>query len=267
MPSLNNLAIKSLTETLQREVKPEKIYDLIQRMNADLNAVYNAVFDGPLPAVDGFALTRLNAASLEGEIPESFNIAYKDEINTFWFGQEIVQFDDEVPFWKLGFGDLLSDPVVDPTSYFRIGSITDGEFFISQNVFYDGAAFDRDDSGIGALKLDFLDGDLAFTWWDSVLGDFRSTWSFSGRELFCGNFDDDDVISAILVDDDDVVRLGESAQTDTTSVGWPAIPTKINTQLPAAAASSDGVIGIDKTNNRFVFYHSGNRYYVTGTSF
>jgi len=268
MPSKNNLIIKTLTNTFQSGyLDPAKTYDLVNRMNQDLNEVFNAVFDGPLPAVSGFNLTSLNAANLVGPIPESYHLAYTDRVNSFSRGQEIVQDDEEEPFLKFGFGDLVSDPVVTPSSYFRIGSIGDGDFFISQNSFWDGSVFDRDDATIGAVRVDLINGDLAFNWYDTVLGDFRDTWSFSGKDILCSNFDDDDVLAFALLDEEDVFRLGESAAIDNTPKGWIAIPAKVFTELPAAGPESDGIIGINKTSNRFVFYHSGLRYYVTGTSF
>lgn len=268
MPSQNNLIIKSLTETLQRGIDPAKVYDLVTRMNADLNTAYNTVIDGPLPAIDGFLLTRLNAASLEGEIPRSFNIAYTDENNQFWFGQRITQFDEEVPFWTFGFGDLLSDPVVDPTSFFRIGSIADGKFWLSQNILWDGAAWDRDDAALGALKLDLIDGQLSFDWWDSVLADFRNTWLWDGREQLCANFADSSYLSFVTLDANDVIHLGETAATDTTPAGHIAIPAKISTEIPLSGdADNDGIIIIDKTLNYFVWYANGLRYRVAGIAY
>lgn len=37
--------------------------------------------------------------------------------------------------------------------------------------------------------------------------------------------------------------------------------------LPAGAANRNGIIDIDTTNNRFIYYSGGNRYYLTGTAF
>lgn len=265
--SPNKLIVQTLINTFQREVKPEKLYDALNRMAADLNAAYNVIFFGPLEAVDGFALTRLNAASLEGEIPRSFNIAYTDEVNQFWRGQLITEDDDEEPFLKVGFGNLLSDPVVDPTSYFRLGSLADGEFYFSQNAGFDTGAFVQDDASIDSLIVNFENGELSLEWWDNVLGDFRNTWTIAGSEILCSNFDDDAQLSLVIRDDEDVFRLGENAAIDNTPKGWVAIPAKVFAELPAAGAEADGLIGINKTSNRFVFYHSGARYYVTGTSF
>jgi hypothetical protein len=37
--------------------------------------------------------------------------------------------------------------------------------------------------------------------------------------------------------------------------------------LPSSGATRDGIAGMDSSNNRFVYYVNGNRYYLTGTSF
>ncbi len=276
MPSDNNLIIRSLTQTLQQSFKGDadkigelinsKLYDLINRMNGDLNQVFNAVFDGPLPAVDGFNLTRLNAASLEGtRLPDTFRVAYLDDLNGFTRGQLIVEEDDVEPFLQTGFGSILVDSVTPPGSYFRHGALTDGEFFLSQNMFWDGAAWDRDDSGLDALRIDFIDGELSFDWWDAVLNDFRNTWLFAGREQLCANFADDDYLSLFAIDDNDVIHLGETAATDTTPAGHIAIPAKISTEIPLDGdAANDGIIVMDKTLKYLVFYMAGRRYRVAG---
>lgn len=236
-------------------------------MNSDLNEVFNAVFDGPLPAVDAFNLLNLNAANLTGtRLPTTFRIAYLDDVNIFTRGQTITENDDEEPFWEFGFGNTLSDPVVDPTSFLRIGSLADGEFFISQNAFFDGAAWDQDDAAIDSLILNFENGELNFEWWDNALGDFRNTWSFVGREQLVGNFADSAFLSFVTVDDNDVIRLGETAATDTTPAGHIAIQAKISTEIPLDGdTDNDGIIIIDKTLHYFVFYEGGRRYRVAGT--
>lgn len=269
MPSDNNLIIRSLTETIKEPPKDNdelrnllsRTYDLITRMNQDLNEVFNAVFDGPLPAVDGFELTRLNAAVLEGELPSGFNIAYLDEINAFLRGQSILETDDEVPLLQFGFTSS-------PTSYLRIGALDDGEFFLSQNAFFDGAVFDQDDAAIDSLIFHFVGGELSLEWWDNVLGDFRNTWTIAGREILCEDFADTAQLSFVLIDDNDVIHLGESAATDTTPAGHIAIPAKINTEIPLDGdADNDGIIIIDKTNKYLVFYTGGLRYRVAGVAY
>lgn len=267
--SPNKVIIGSLVSTLQKEVKPEKLYDALRKMNQDLNKIYEALFDGPLPAVDGYNLTRINAAVLNGPIPESYNLAYKDRLNHFVRGQQIVYNDVSEPFWTFGFGSETADPVVVPSSYMRIGSKVDEEFFISQNMFWTGAAWDFD-SATGSLRLDFINGEILAWWYDAVLLDLRKTFHLKGKELFVENFAQTGDISIYRVDDYDVVRLGDSALANgTTPNGWPSIPNTAAANLPVASATptTNGVIGIDATNFRFVFYTNNARYYVAGTAF
>lgn len=239
-------------------------------MNTDLNEVFNAVFDGPLPAVDGFNLTRLDAESLEGtRLPDTFRIAYLDDLNAFTRGQSFINNDDEEPVFQIGFGNLTDPSLpITPTSYWRFGSLADGEFYVSQNASWDGAAWIQDDNAIDSLVCNFIDGDLSLFWWDSVLGDFRNTWALSGPEIFIANEADDASLSFALRDANDVIRLGESAAVDTTPAGYIAIPAKTNTQIPLDAdADNDGIILIDKTNKYLVFYTGGLRYRVAGVAY
>lgn len=275
MPSDNNLIIRSLTETVKQPPKDEdelrnllsRVYDLITRMNTDLNEVFNTVFDGPLAAVDGFALTRLNAASLEGEIPESFNIAYTNVINIFTRGQLFINDDDEEPTFQVGFGNTV-DPI-DPTSYWRMGSLADGEFYTSQNALWNGTGWERDDNAIGSLVSAFDNGQVNLTWWDSVLTDFRGTWSVVGKNILSADFADATELSLVLMDDNDVFHFGEDCATDgISSAGYIAIPAKTTAQLPPTGnADHDGVIAIGKSNNSLVFYHGGVRYRCAGVAF
>jgi hypothetical protein len=284
MPSDNNLIIRSLTQTLQQRLEDDsqkdaaekigelinsKLYDLLNRMNEDLNETFNTLFDGPLPAVDAFALLNLNADNITGtRFPDTFRIAYLDDVNIFTRGQTITEDDDTEPFWKFGFGNTLSDPIVDPTSFLRIGALADGEFFISQNAFFDGAAWDQDDTAIDSLVINLIDGQFSFDWWDNVLGDFRNTWLWDGREQLIADFADTAYLSFVFVDDNDVIHLGESAATDTTPAGHIAIQAKISSEIPLDGdVDNDGIIIIDKTNKYLVFYTGGLRYQVTGVAY
>ena len=270
MPSPNKLIIRTLVGTLQRKIDPEKLYDALDRMAKDLSSVYDVVFDGPLEAVDGFNLTRLNAAVLEGELPPGMGVAYLDELNEFSRGQSIVWNDVEEPFLEFGFGDQTQVPPVDPNSYFRILSVADDEFSITQNIFWDDNAgnWERDDGALGALSLEFIDGDINFLWYDSVLPAFRNTFNISGKVISAMDDADAVLLSIIELDAFDVIRVGEDAATDNTPVGHFAIPAKASAQLPATGdINASGIIIIDKTNNRLCFYHGTVRYYVAGTLF
>lgn len=265
--SPNKTIVNALIGTFQREVKPDKLYDTLRKMSADLNKAYEALFDGPLPPVDGHALTNLNAANLTGEIPESFGIAYINKLNIFSRGQKIIEDDELEPFLLLGYGDLLVDPDITPLSYLRTGAIADGDFYISQNAKWGGIAFERDTATDGSLALELAGGVMNFVWYDTVLAAYRKTFKFTGPEISCSNQADLASLSIIMRDANNVIRVGESAAIDTTPVGHFGIPAKVALELPAAGAIADGVIIINKTTNRFCFYHSGLRYYVAGIAF
>ena len=70
-------------------------------------------------------------------------------------------------------------------------------------------------------------------------------------------------IPLIRVDANDIIQVGDAAG----GGNMASIGVKTNANLLAAAASANGVVGIDSTNNRFVYYSGGNRYYLLGTSF
>lgn len=287
--SPNKGMIDSLVSTLQRneilvpddkvnklglQWKPAKLYDSIRKMNQDLNKAYDALFDGPLPPVDGYYLTRLNAAVLNGIIPASYNLAYTNINNDFNHGQRIIWDDDQEPFLQMGFGDLMglntTFGVTIPGSYFRIGSEVDGEFFISQNLFVGDTGLERDDVTTGASRINFLQGDIVFNWYDDILTDMRRTFTVRGREIKIGNWDQSVDFSLFYVTDtNDVVRFCTDATADGTGVPafWPAFPQAVTANLPTAGAIADGVFGIDKTLHALVFYVNGLRYRVVGTSF
>lgn len=62
-----------------------------------------------------------------------------------------------------------------------------------------------------------------------------------------------------------IIQMGADAASS--GAGHLMIPYIAAVNLPAAGASKNGIEAIDSTNNRFIFYSGGNRYYVTGTSF
>ena len=66
--------------------------------------------------------------------------------------------------------------------------------------------------------------------------------------------------SLIYADANDIIQVG--GQGTLVSSFYIA-----NASLPAGAAANNGAIGVDSTNNRFIFYSGGNRYYITGTGF
>jgi hypothetical protein len=73
-------------------------------------------------------------------------------------------------------------------------------------------------------------------------------------------------LAMIAVDNSNVVALGGSTGTqDVGNLARIAIFQVGN--LNAGAAGRNGIITIDTTNNRFIYYSGGNRYYLAGTSF
>jgi hypothetical protein len=66
----------------------------------------------------------------------------------------------------------------------------------------------------------------------------------------------------IQMDANNVVQVGDQTNGKFVSHGQTAVGS-----LPAAGPTVNGVMAIDGTNNRFVFYVNGSRYYVTGTAF
>lgn len=266
-----NKAVKSgLIETLQRKVEPPKLYDALRKMDDDINKCYEALFDGPLPAVDGFNLTRLNALSLEGIVEEDNlppNLAFQDREN---FYSDPNYFLNQSLF-ATGDVDTSDDGVrsTDTTRFLRLGGMNDGEFFLSADLGFD-SVFSLDDGAVSGFAATFIDGNVQFKKWldDGSGPDAMDTWFFNGRELGIRNFAQDDDLSLCLIDENDVLLLGEKASTFSDLWrGHIAIPNKIDTDLPAAGTEPNGIIVIDKTNGKLCYYTNGSRYAITGTAF
>lgn len=284
--SPNKGMIDSLVSTLQRneilvpddkvrklnlEWKPAKLYDGLRKMNLDLNKIYDALFDGPLPPVDGFFLTRINAAALNGPIPESYNLAYTDRNNIFTRGQTIAEAREEA-FLSMGFGTLIGSQAegnITPNSFIRIGATKDDEFYLSQNIFLDQGDWKLDDVTLGASRIDFINGDIVTNWYDSTLPDFRRAFTFRGREIKYGNFDQSVDFSLFYITDHDVIKFASDATADGTGLpaGWFSIPNADGSNLPVVGPNANGIIGINKTDHSFVYYVNGLRYRVIGVLF
>jgi len=69
-------------------------------------------------------------------------------------------------------------------------------------------------------------------------------------------------LSMIQMNSNNTVVIGNDGQQLLTKLS--AMP---NSVYPAPASQYDGVIGVDETNKRLVFYAGGTRYYVNGTSY
>lgn len=290
--SVNQATIASLVESLQKKVEPPKLYEALRRISLDLAQCYDALFFGPLPAVSGENLTDLNALELVGIVPEEnlpANLAFQDRVNIFNETNDFV-FDgdlndkDELDSIRVGFGvlddngdDTRTDTEIE--SWFRIGIIQDKEFFISQNFKRDETEYLRDDETLDGLILEFIDGELNFKWWapadafdypDPYLAD---TWAIKGKGLWMTTYEQDDEMNIIYVDPHwDIIYLADSAGSFTDDwKGFLAIPNKQNVDLPVIDAAEpgrlDGIIAIDKTNNRLVYYTGGSRFRLAGVAF
>lgn len=95
---------------------------------------------------------------------------------------------------------------------------------------------------------------------DSVAGDIVLA---NGKELRGVNAAATGSRFLIGINSNNIVGLGGGYTGDAhvAILGLPAA------SLPAAGATFNGVIAFDTTNNRFVFYVGGNRYWIAGTSF
>jgi hypothetical protein len=283
--SPNKSTISSLIQTLQQKSwiekkEPSKLYDALLKMNEDLNAAYNALFFGPLPAVDGNALTNLNALNITGIIPEDnlpANIAFQDRINLFSDLNEFVNEDEESI--SIGFGRLDSEGEYEnePTSWFRLGAELDGEFFISQNFDWDGSSFTRDDSLISGCIIKLADGDITLNKWlpadafdypDDYLAE---TFKFESKNISIRTYEQDEDMFIVFVDPHwDIILLGGSAGDFSDDwKGHIAIPNKATVPVIDGGEPNrlDGVLVIDKTTETLCYYTQGARYAITGTPF
>lgn len=284
--SINQPVISSLIESFQRKLEPAKVYDAVRRMNSDLDKAYNALFFGPLPAVDGNNLTNLNARNLTGFIKEENvpdNIAFQDRENLFSDLNTFVN-EDESSI-ALGFGTVTEADEFgqgreyenEPTSFFHMGAIADGEFYLGQNYRYDGSDFERDNESLGGLILEFDDGQLEFkTLLPADAFDYpepylANTFRFEAKNLWIQNYEQDDTVNIIFVDPHwDIILLGGSAGDFADDwVGHIAIPNKATPPVIDGGEPTrlDGVICIDKTTSRLCYYTNGGRFRITGAAF
>lgn len=259
----NKTMVYSLISANKQKVEPHILYETLRKMEDDLVLVYSTVLEGPLAAVDGFALFNLNAANLTGIVPRDSmppEVAFEDEANFFTEIQSIVA-DDENAFLQIGFGDLVSDPEVPAEAYIRIGALSATRGYISHNLIWDGAAFieDHDDAG---FLIDLNDGVLVFHHYDGT--DLLETFSFDAYDLSCRNQGEDATYRFVSLDANNVFLLGEDAAVDNSPDGYIGIPVKADTELPTPGAAADGIIVIDSVNNTLVYYVGGASFVLTG---
>lgn len=72
----------------------------------------------------------------------------------------------------------------------------------------------------------------------------------------------DTALAMIRVDANNIVQLGQPTSGVYTSVG-----TRAAVDLPVGASNNSGVLLVDTTNNRLIYYSGTSRFYIGGTSF
>lgn len=72
--------------------------------------------------------------------------------------------------------------------------------------------------------------------------------------------------NVLTLDANNVFQIAFSAASGAIT-GWPAIPYIANASFPAGTANGNGIVGVDSTNNRLIYFSGGARYYIAGTSF
>lgn len=280
--SPNKTVIGSLIATLQQKVEPNKLYDALSKIFADVNKIYDALFGGPLPAVDGSLLNLRNIS--KDNLPA--DIAYTDVSNEFTEAQTIAKIR---PTWEVVWKDVLAG--IMGTVKGRMEMTADGSTIFSNNMYWDGTTW-LSDSGNGAGFYIDSNGNIYFKQqitginYNSMLLDVTralimspgifTTGSLDGeiiiknnRNIKSNNFADTALLPLIGLDINNLVSLGSNPVGATTGVGNVSIPRSLTADLPLAGATRNGIILIDKSAAppRLCFYVNGLRYYVAGTAF
>lgn len=283
--SRNKTVTISLIQTFQKEIKPEKLYDCLQRMDDDLNKTYETLFEGPLPAVSGENLLLQNTPELNFPTTTMFT----DKANVVTESPQSITKD---------FSEYRGS-VKDGQKLWHIQAVSDGEV-----IWSNGLAYDPDTGSLGA---DSGDGvliemkDAAFEIWQSIasviskpfkiaadLGTF--IWgepkSLVDGTLTPANANDMIIANGVtlracrksapfatlpvmtFMDLNDLVDIGSNPTGSTSGEGNISIPTAVAADLPLAGATRNGILILDKTNNRLCYYVGGLRYKIAlGTAF
>lgn len=272
--SINKSIKKGLIETFQN--KDATLYEALSKINTDLDKVYETLFGGPLPAVDGSALLHINPVNIDspGDIPtlvkNQGQIAFLNLPNTFLFDQNIT----------------AAEGTWDSTNA-HVGNAIGGDAYIGANLKWKGGAWGSDLGGV-AMLLYMIGGTAQFYHWNGAALVLRYNIDINGvhrygvplsvvnavagdlvlenqKDVRASNTLTTAAVSLIRLDANDLVVLGNDAVNS--GRGHVAIPWVAAANLPAAGAAKDGIIVIDKTNHRLCFYETGARYYVAGTAF
>lgn len=279
--SPNKTMISTLVETFKQKVDPAKLYDTLRKISDDLDKSYSALFDGPLPAVSGKNLDLT-------EVPhEKFpsSVAFEDEENIFTENQLV---DGEGLSWLTRWH--LEDGTISD-SFGRMKEIGNGKTLFSSGLDWDGANFSIDDvDGAGILigdtpgRIDFV---KVLTGVDTKIMCIMPTGVVTMGAMTSGNLTGAGAHELVFknakglrgvnaggtktivigsIDSSDLVALAPDNLPDGT--GHLQIPNVATADLPAAGATRNGLLVIDKGTNRLCYYASGNRYKIAiGTSF
>src|SRR4051812_23378389 len=248
MSSRNSPTIKTLVNGIGGGLSPGQTYDLMKRITDDLDTIYNTLFTGPLPAVSGQNLILTDTP--ETNFPDK--VAFTDKANVFTVDQTVhaVIYGDNIRSTGAVAG-LITEDRGTPGNYggmYKTGGVTRiwcGPF--GDTILY------NDSGGVGfCVPVSSIPATPSI-----VIGNGTSIY---GRDTAGTG-----ILSMITVDSSNLVYLGINAAAS--GQGHVGIPTVLVADIPVAGASRNGVIVIDKTNNRLCYFSSGNRYYLTGTAF
>lgn len=284
MSSKNEPTVNTLISALQpnaqakQPLKDSNLYQLLSKSTSDLYDAYDALFDGPLPAVSGENLTDLNASAItSGTVPLAnlpAGIAFLANANVFSQGQ-ITQAD---------FAGWAIQAATGHSSYGRFNVKTDGDFYISGNLWWNGTAW-VNDSGTAASGIRFVSGTLQFLYtgaaqsgiidvngvWrigtpGSVVGAVVGDMVFPNSSFIRGaNVGNTTSVKMMGIDVNNLIEIAPDAQN--TGDYHLSIPRAINTDLPAAGSTRNGILVLDKTSNLLCYYVGNQRFAVLGSAF
>lgn len=278
MSSKNIALINSLISAIQGGLLPAQEQDLARKLAADLDEVYTQVNTGPLPPNSGQNLD----LTLVPETAFPDKVAFTDKANQFSVTQTIRGIRTSLEMvWDDGIGGIGATKG-------RVQKANINWTFFSNNLAFDGVNF-VSDSGNGA-GINFVDSQIGFLQliggvltvpfvirsdkiiqWNSavvtgaVAGDMVFTNSMFLR---AANAAGTTTLPIFQLDANNLVGLGSNPVGATTGEGNVSIPRAFAADLPAAGATRNGIIIIDKTNNRLCYYSNANRYFIPiGTIF
>lgn len=285
MSSRNAASIGTLVNAISGGLTSGQTYDLMRQITNDLDEVYTQVNTGPLPTNSAINLLHINPAHIDspGDSPQLVtspgNVAFINWANLFIKNQRIQEV--TFPEWEVRW--------TGGTKIGRFGLMADGEALFSSNLYFDGTNWqcDNGNNGVGihmdgvgnlyivqmqagtavnAMQVEAAKGNLIMdpaSYKTPILSNeiiYKNNRSIRGVNAANNGF-----FQMLGIDANDVIKI--AANFAASGKGHLSIPNDTAANLPAAAANQDGTIVIDKTNNRFCFYHSGLRYYVLGTAF